>query len=270
MNVRPSKILTEDAERQLFLIINEDEKRSARERARNTVILAFEPLAARVVSEIYRKTPRRAGFDKEDLLQQAREGIALAIEKFDHTTGNRFSAYAEMWIYGHVTKYVMSNWGVVRIGTRLFREMFFKNKQEIMKLHQMGTDTSELEVDDSELSQEKQRMLMHMSLADESLDRTITDDSGEGGTTIGETFADESVDTELTVVSTLTMNTIKEVLFQENGLLNAKELYVINNRYLKEPAMSFRELGKRLGVSHDTADKLEKSALRKLSEHFKK
>ena len=74
------------------------------DRALHTLVLAYEPLVAKIVRDL-----RRSGVSVEDAKQEARCGLLEAARRFDPNRGFRFGTYARWWILSAVTTYLIAN-----------------------------------------------------------------------------------------------------------------------------------------------------------------
>lgn len=235
-------------------------------RARNKVIMAHTPLAKKMARDIYKRSPQKVGFGFEDLLQEALEGLAEAVERFDPDTGNRFSSYASPWVFGRVSKHVIQNWSVVRVGTRLFRDMFYQNKQEIAKLKSQGWDTSSIELGEDDLDPEKERILDILSGSDRSLNEYMSRDGDTGTAQAIDYIVDPNARTEETVLQAIELQEVLKVLLSPEVGLTERHVIVIRERYLSEAEATMRQLAREMGCSHETIRKLEQQALEAIRE----
>lgn len=80
--------------------------------ARQRLVLSNLKLATKVAHRFRRSYPQ---FEFQDLVGEANLGLMIAIEKFDHSKGFRFSTYAEHWIRQRVSQFCAENSSVVRI-----------------------------------------------------------------------------------------------------------------------------------------------------------
>lgn len=256
-----AKLLSYDEEQNLLKAY----KNKKDVRARNDVIMAYLPLARKTARDVFKNTPQKVGFSYEDLLQEAMMGLAIAADKFDPDTGNRFSAYASPWVYGRVSKYVIENWSVVRVGSRLFKQLFFMNKQEIAKLKAQGLDTSSVEIEEGVQDDEKERIIMLLSSSNKSLNASYQTD--EGNTAEGIDFIeDPNANTEDTVLNAIEVEEILSVLMNPETGLTERHVMVIRERYFSDAEATMRGLAKEMGCSHEMIRKLEQQALEAIRE----
>jgi RNA polymerase sigma-32 factor len=103
------KMLTVEEERELFTQYRDNGDM----RARNRLLFAHEPLVVRAVKSF----SNRGTALVDDLSQEARLGVARAIDKFDPSRGARLATFAVLHVKQALTRYAMEQGGVVRIGT---------------------------------------------------------------------------------------------------------------------------------------------------------
>lgn len=61
------------------------------------------------------------GVDREDILQEGNMGLLHAIEKYDYTTGNKFSTYALWWIRQRISHFIATQRQSIRLPAHAMR-----------------------------------------------------------------------------------------------------------------------------------------------------
>jgi RNA polymerase sigma-32 factor len=79
-------------------------KTRGEDRALHILVLAYEPLVAKIVKGL-----RRSGVSVEDARQEARCGLLEAARRFDPSKGFRLGTYARGWMLSAVTTYLVAN-----------------------------------------------------------------------------------------------------------------------------------------------------------------
>ncbi len=164
--------------------------------------------------------------DVEDLINEGNMGLMHAAEKFDPSTGNRFSTYAVFWIKAYIQKAIRETSKGIKFPANQFSEMK-KSKWNIV-----------------------------------SLDKSVGND-GEEETTLVSFIQDERVKE---VENEFLEEEVTSRLRESIKTLNQKEQTVIIKRYGldgKEP-MSLSEVGTLMGYSKERIRQLEKRALMEL------
>lgn len=81
--------------------------------------------------------------DQEDLVQQGTFGLLRALELFDPAYGVRFTTYAGPWIRAHVLHYLVSNYGLLRVGSGpAARKLFFDLQGARRKIEALGGEAT--------------------------------------------------------------------------------------------------------------------------------
>src|SRR5690606_18640310 len=65
------------------------------------------------------KRYRNQGLPMSDLIQEGNVGLMIAVDKFDHTLGNRFSTYASWWIRQTITRALSQKSRTIRLPLHL-------------------------------------------------------------------------------------------------------------------------------------------------------
>ena len=95
------------------------------EDAKNRIIECNQRLIASIAHK-YANVSQ--SIDLEDLIFEANFGLIKAIEKFDVTTGNKFSTYAVFWISQVITRYIENTGSIIRVPVRRHAKIFALKK----------------------------------------------------------------------------------------------------------------------------------------------
>ena len=208
------------------------------------------------------KRYRGLGLPFLDLIQEGILGLIRAVEKFDHRRGFKFSTYATWWIRQAMQRAVQQHSRTIRIPVHIGQELAKVRTEERKLAAALGRDPT-LE----ELSQrvgidaERLEELRSVERVPVSLETPVGD---EGGTELGELVPGDAPSPLEQVASVLEERSIRRALRS----LERSERKVIELRYGlggSEP-LPLREVGRLTGLSSEGVRKLERRALRKLSE----
>jgi RNA polymerase primary sigma factor len=186
------------------------------------------------------------GLPLADLIAEGNLGLIRAAELYNPKFGTRFLTYASVWIKQRIHRAITSQARAVRIPVW--------RSQRLRKL--IGISTDEL----SELRADRIEVM--------SLDAPAAGSESESDARpFSETFADENAEIPGGKLGT---EELQEEMIACLHELEDRELTVLSMKFgLKaQPALSFRELGRRMGVSHEWVRRIAELAIVKARRAF--
>jgi RNA polymerase sigma-32 factor len=194
----------------------------------------------------------------------------IAARKFDPERGTRFVTYASYWIRALILDLVVRTSSHVGGGTGPLRsKLFFRLRRERARVGNLAIDDDERNALLAErfdtTSERMEEMLRRLDAKDVSLDAQVFHESGanlldtldSGGPTAEAELADEE-----------SMTLARRRLHEALGELDARERYILEQRFLQDEEASLASIGRTLGVSRERARQLEARAKQKLREQL--
>jgi len=219
-------------------------------------------LAYSIALKYYRKMGGQMSL--ADLLQEANIGLMIAAKKFDYRKGCRFSTYATRWISQAVIRAISQQSHVIRVPLgmselvnkgRKAAERFQQERGRLPTIEELST---ELDIDIAKA----ESILAVMSQRQRT--DTFEDEDGTLENVI-ESLPDEETAEPDTFAEQIGLQTTVQ---QALGTLTSREAYVLRMHYGLDglPEHSLEEISKRLGVTRQRVQQIERRALEKLRE----
>lgn len=212
---------------------------------------------------------RHYGLAMGDLIQEGHVGLLEAAMRFEPDRDVRFSTYAAWWIRASMQDYILRNWSIVRGGTSSAQKALFFNLRRLRARLAQGSGplgnvalykeiSTALGVSEADVA----TMDSRLSGPDTSLNTPMSDESG--ATDRMEFLVCEDPLPDEVVGEAIDLERRSGWLRTALGVLNPRELQIIEERRLSEEGATLEALGAALGISKERVRQIESRAMEKL------
>jgi RNA polymerase nonessential primary-like sigma factor len=209
------------------------------------------------------------GLALPDLIEEGNLGLIHALNKFDAERGFRFTTYATWWIRQAVERAIMNQSRTVRLPAHVVKELnVVLRAMRHLEMHGQP-EGRDMTLDDVahllDKPVEQVRKVLSYNERTTSLDAPI---DREGGTSIGDTLADDALSPELVLHNTEVEAWVRMWLEE----LNERQRTVIERRYgLNDREIAtLEELAREIGVTRERVRQIQTEALEKLRQRLKR
>lgn len=210
------------------------------------------------------------GLQQADLIQEGNIGLMKAVKRFDPSVGVRLMSYAIHWIRAEIHEYVIRNWKIVKVATTKAQRKLFFNLRRLTKSSKLSEAdvkmvAEELNVSDNDVRTMAQRMTQY----DQSFDAPADSDNDHQQAWHPENYLeDQQANPAQLLEQHNTEQNERAGLLNAISLLNERERYVIQRRWLIEKKETLHELADTLSVSAERIRQIEQNAMKKMRAHL--
>lgn len=210
------------------------------------------------------KNYRGRGVDFLDLIQEGNQGLMKAVDKFDHTMGNKFSTHATWWIMQGITRAILSQGRTIRLPVHIGGRLGTIRKAA-RQLEQENGEYPTIEEIASHLSLNPivVRTTIQDGIEPVSLEEPTGEGDDEGDSSLID-FIPGSQDEAEEVINNIERGDMRAVL--DAARLTDREREIIELRYGFRDGefRTLEEVGEMFKVTRERIRQIEAIALRKL------
>lgn len=203
------------------------------------------------------------GLSLEELVQEGNEGLMRAVDKYDYTTGNRFSTYGISWIRQAITRALASKTRNIRVPVYIHEKItsLRRAQRSLFQTLRREPTIKELAVE-LDVPEKKVKALIRQSQEDISLNGFV---AGGDDSEVGDFIPDE---TEQAPEDQVHQESLRTMLNKLLPKLPIREERILRLRFGLEDgiAHTLEEVALKIGVTRERVRQIEKQALNRLRE----
>jgi len=261
VEIKRHKLLTREEEKELATRVKE----KGDSEAAYQLVLSNLRLVVKIAFDFQKSWPQNL----LDLIQEGNLGLMKAVNKFDPTRGVKFSYYASFWIKAYMSKYILDNFRLIKVGTtQNQRKLFFNLGKEKEKLINQGLEpqprhlAERLNVKESEVVEMSQRL----GKGERSMDSPIGEFPGEA---FGERLPDKSADIEEELSWRQHRRIFSKKITEFREQLSGREADIFDSRLISENPLTLQQLGDKYDVSRERIRQIQEKIIKKMRHRLK-